>query len=131
MTDPLIPPRLRNDCFAMPQGVDWIPVHIALEKLRETLHPVTSTQTLAPALAIGRILAAPAIAARANPPRANSAVDGYGFAHASTGSGIQTLPLVAGRAAAGGCRQRRKFIEEINLTDGVHRRSGCRACAGG
>lgn len=102
MTDPLIPPRLRNDCFAMPQGVDWIPVHIALEKLRETLHPVTSTQTLAPALAIGRILAAPAIAARANPPRANSAVDGYGFAHASTGSGIQTLPLVAGRAAAGG-----------------------------
>ena len=27
MTDvPLTPPRLRDDCFAMPQGVNWVPV---------------------------------------------------------------------------------------------------------
>jgi molybdopterin molybdotransferase len=31
----------------------------------------------------------------------NSAVDGYGFAHAATGKGMQRLPLVDGRAAAG------------------------------
>ena len=28
-------------------------------------------------------------------------MDGYGFAHASTGSGVQILPLIQGRAAAG------------------------------
>jgi len=40
-------------------------------------------------------------ASRANPPAANSAVDGYGFDGASVGDGPQTLPLVQGRAAAG------------------------------
>ncbi len=49
----------------------------------------------------GRILAAEVSANRANPPAANSAVDGYGFAHASLGEGPQILPLLAGRAAAG------------------------------
>jgi len=42
-----------------------------------------------------------AIAKRPNPPHANSAVDGYGFAHGATGGGVQTLPLVDGVAAAG------------------------------
>ena len=37
----------------------------------------------------------------ANPPAANAAVDGYGFAHASLGAGPHVLPLVPGRAAAG------------------------------
>ena len=32
---------------------------------------------------------------------ANSAVDGYGFAYAAVGGGVQRLPLVPGRAAAG------------------------------
>jgi molybdopterin molybdotransferase len=47
------------------------------------------------------VLAAPAVARRSNPPRPNAAVDGYGFAHATTGEGVQRLPLVPGRAAAG------------------------------
>jgi molybdopterin molybdotransferase len=38
---------------------------------------------------------------RANPPAPNAAVDGYGFAHASTGTGVQRLALTKGRAAAG------------------------------
>nr|WP_246176431.1 molybdopterin-binding protein [Rhodovulum strictum] len=97
----LTPPRLRNDCFAMPQGVDWVPVDEALARLRAALRPVTGTETLAVAEAAGRILAAPCIARRANPPAPNSAVDGYGFAHAATGAGVQRLPLVPGRAAAG------------------------------
>ena len=104
MTDPvtpdLVPPRLKNDCFAMPQGVDWVPVDEALARLRDILQPVTETETLPVAQAGDRVLAQDAIARRSNPPAANSAVDGYGFAHAATGEGPQTLPLVAGRAAA-------------------------------
>nr|WP_249139079.1 gephyrin-like molybdotransferase Glp [Actibacterium sp. MT2.3-13A] len=95
------PPRLRNDCFAMPQGVDWVPVDEALDRLRAALHPVTALQTLPTAQAAGRILATDCTARRSNPPRPNAAVDGYGFAHAATGAGPQRLPLVAGRAAAG------------------------------
>ncbi|WP_213686094.1 gephyrin-like molybdotransferase Glp [Roseicyclus sp.] len=101
MSSGLTPPRLRNDCFAMPQGVEWVPVDEALALLRARLHAVTGTEDLAVAYAHGRVLAAPAVARRSNPPRPNSAVDGYGFAHAATGEGVQRLPLVAGRAAAG------------------------------
>lgn len=101
MTDPLIPPRLKNDCFAMPQGVDWVKVDEALDRLRAILLPVSGVETLPVAQAKGRVLAADAVARRSNPPAANSAVDGYGFAHAATGEGTQRLPLVQGRAAAG------------------------------
>jgi molybdopterin molybdotransferase len=97
----LTPPRLRNDCFAMPQGVAWTPVDEALARLRATLHPVTQAETIPLADALGRVLAADVTAQRANPPHANSAVDGYGFAHAATGAGICQLPLATGRAAAG------------------------------
>ncbi|KUF10920.1 molybdopterin-binding protein [Pseudoponticoccus marisrubri] len=97
----LTPPRLRDDCFAMPQGVDWVPVDTALARLRETLRPVTGVATLSVAQAAGRVLAEAPVARRANPPRPNSAVDGYGFAHAATGPGVMRLPLVDGRAAAG------------------------------
>ena len=101
MTTPLTPPRLRNDCFAMPQGVAWVPVDEALGLLRARLHAVTATEELPVSQAHGRVLAATAIAQRANPPRPNSAVDGYGFAHAATGEGVQRLRLLPGRAAAG------------------------------
>jgi molybdopterin molybdotransferase len=97
----LVPPRLKNDCFAMPQGVTWVPVDAALEKLRAALVPLTEAERMATAEAAGRVLAAPCHARRANPPAANSAVDGYGFAHAATGDGVQRLPLTKGRAAAG------------------------------
>jgi molybdopterin molybdotransferase len=98
----LVPPRLRNDCFAMPQGVAWVPVDEALARLRGALHPLTRLEEVAVRDAGGRVLAQPLIARRANPPAANSAVDGYGFAHASlAGDGPYTLPLLAGRAAAG------------------------------
>lgn len=92
---------MKTDNFAMPQGVDWIPVDTALDRLRDILQPVASTETLATAQASGRVLAEACIARRSNPPQPNSAVDGYGFAHAATGEGPQRLPLVEGRAAAG------------------------------
>jgi molybdopterin molybdotransferase len=101
-TEPnLVPPRLRNDCFAMPQGVAWVPVEEALARLRAVLYPITATETIALHQGLGRVLADDMQATRANPPQANSAVDGYGFVHAATGTGVCQLPLVSGRAAAG------------------------------
>ncbi len=94
-------PRLRNDCFALPPGVDWVPVDTALARLEAAVAPVAGVETVPLAEAGGRILAAAVAAARSNPPGANAAVDGYGFAHASFGEGPHVLPVIAGRAAAG------------------------------
>ncbi|MEO1549287.1 MAG: gephyrin-like molybdotransferase Glp, partial [Pseudomonadota bacterium] len=95
-------PRLKNDCFALPPGVTWTPVDQALERLRSALHPIVTLEERALGQALGCILAQDVRAPRAHPPAANTAVDGYGFAHASLpGQGEVTLPLVAGRAAAG------------------------------
>jgi len=95
------PPPLSNDCFALPQGVHWTPVDEALAELAARLRCVVGVETVSLSDAAGRILADDITASRANPPAANSAVDGYGFDGASVGDGPQTLPLVQGRAAAG------------------------------
>lgn len=98
----LKPPPLKNDCFALPPGVHWTPVDEALALLRDRLHPVVARETVPLMQAAGRVLAEPLIARRANPPLPNTAVDGYGFAaDAVAGLDQITLPLVAGRAAAG------------------------------
>lgn len=97
----LTPPPLRDDCFALPAGVDWTPVDEALRMLQDRLHPVVGQEECALPEALGRVLAEPVVAQRSNPPQANTAVDGYGFAHASLGDGDPVLPLVQGRAAAG------------------------------
>lgn len=97
----LRPPPLRDDCFALPAGVDWTPVENALGMLQERLRPVVARERVSLVKALGRVLAAPVIASRSNPPLRNTAVDGYGFAHACLGEGDQILPLCEGRAAAG------------------------------
>lgn len=97
----LKPPRLENDCFSLPPGVDWTPVDAALARLRNALSPVVTAEELPTDHAEGRIVAKAVIAQRANPPGANSAVDGYGFASDAQGAGDQTFPLLEGRAAAG------------------------------
>ncbi|MCE0504467.1 molybdopterin molybdenumtransferase MoeA [Roseivivax sp. GX 12232] len=101
----LQPPPLQNDCFALPPGVDWTPVDEALALLRDRLRPVTGIETGDLFEAEGRILAEDLQARRANPPHPNSAVDGYGFAHAAAlaaaEEGAVHLPLHPGRAAAG------------------------------
>jgi molybdopterin molybdotransferase len=94
--------RLRDDCFALPPGIDWTPVDAALARLREGLAPVTAVEEVPLTEAAGRVLARPAMARRANPPAANAAVDGYAFAWASLGGREEVdLPLEPGRAAAG------------------------------
>ena len=95
------PPKLKNDCFALPPGVDWTPVDEALAMLRDGLSPVVGVEEVAVGDASGRVLAADARAQRSNPPGANSAVDGYGFAHDGLPAGDPVLPLVEGRSAAG------------------------------
>lgn len=89
---------LPNDCFALPPGVNWTPVDQALASLRDALRPVTGTKTLPVTQAGGHIIAEDVTARRANPPAANSAIDGYGFAY---GHIAPSMPLVSGRAAAG------------------------------
>lgn len=83
---------------ALPAGVDWIPVEEALGRLRAATAPLSlSAETLPLAQACGRVLAAPVTAARAHPPAANAAVDGWGFAAASA---APDMPIQPGRAAA-------------------------------
>ncbi len=96
----LTPPPLSNDCFALPQGVDWTPVDQALALLRDRLHVVTAEEEVSLEAALGRVLAVSAVAKRSNPPQPNTAVDGYGFAGARA-EGPHVLPLIEGRAAAG------------------------------
>jgi len=97
----LKPPPLSNDCFALPPGVEWLPVDDALGLLRDRVRPVAAVQTRSLMALAGCVLAEDAIAARAYPPLPNTAVDGYGFAHAALGAPPHILPLVSGRAAAG------------------------------
>jgi len=92
---------LRNDCFALPPGVNWTPVDEALERLRSRLHPVVGIEREVPLSHLnGRILAADVFAPRAHPPSNNSAVDGYAFA-GPLAEVPCSLPLVDGRSAAG------------------------------
>ncbi|MEL7468088.1 MAG: gephyrin-like molybdotransferase Glp [Pseudomonadota bacterium] len=96
--------RLRDDCFALPPGVDWTPVDDALARLREGLTSVTGVESAPLAKASGRVLAEDVRAMRDNPPAANSAIDGYAFAWEALGQNVEdeaNLPLQTGRAAAG------------------------------
>ncbi len=94
---------LKDDCFALPQGVEWTPVDTALAHLRGAVAPVTGSEEIPVASALNRVLECDHMAMRSNPPGANSAVDGYGFAHAALpAEGDADLPLMDERAAAGG-----------------------------
>lgn len=95
-----VAPALNNDCFALPQGVEWTPVDAALAHLRAALGPVTAIETVPLGEAMGRVLAQDVQARRSHPPRANTAVDGYGFAGGRE-PGEHVMPLVDWRVAAG------------------------------
>ncbi|WP_146586527.1 molybdopterin-binding protein [Puniceibacterium confluentis] len=97
----LQPPPLRNDCFALPAGVDWTPVDTALGLLQARLRPVTARTEVPVLQAGGLVLATDVLARRSNPPQPNTAVDGWGFDAAACGAGPQRLPVLEGRSAAG------------------------------
>jgi molybdopterin molybdotransferase len=99
----LKPPPLKNDCFALPPGIEWTPVEDALSLLRNRLRSVVPCEVVPVMHAAGRVLAKDLTARRANPPLPNTAVDGYGFAAKDVADRAEiVLPLVDGRAAAGG-----------------------------
>ena len=89
------------DRFALPPGVNWLPVDQALAVLRQQMTPVVRSETVGLGDLTGRVLAAPVQAIRASPPRANAAVDGYGLARDTVAGDASVLPLTEGRAAPG------------------------------
>ena len=91
--------KLKNDCFSLPQGVDWTPLDEALLHLENSLKPIVETEVLPIDLAVGRILATDLQAASDSPPFSNAAVDGYAFRFADVCE--KYLELKKGRAAAG------------------------------
>lgn len=93
-------PPLAEACFLPQAAPGMATVAEAQAMLRAALAPITGRSRIAVAEADGRILAEDALALRDNPPASNSAMDGYGFAHASLVS-EQTLRLLPGRSAAG------------------------------
>ena len=91
--------RLSDDCFAF--GGDLLTVAAALARIDERVAATVEIETMPLARAAGRVLARDLVAAMDLPPYANSAVDGYAFAHADlSAAGVTVLP-VGGRAAAG------------------------------
>ncbi len=73
----------REDCFAMPPGVKWLPVDDAIKRIQSNFSPLGKTEVIFLEDATGRVLAEPITALRANPAMSNSAVDGFGFSHDS------------------------------------------------
>ncbi|HEY0421553.1 MAG TPA: gephyrin-like molybdotransferase Glp [Acetobacteraceae bacterium] len=91
--------QLSDDCFAF--GGALLPLEEARARIAELHRCVVGAEVVPITAAIGRVLAADAVAPIDLPPRANSAVDGYAVHHADLRTdGPTTLP-VTGRLAAG------------------------------
>ena len=93
-----------GDRFAPSPSADWMPVDEALARLRNILRPVGGREAVPSEKAVGRVLWAPVIARRSNPPADNAAVDGYAFTFADVDADtadLAKLPLASGRSAAG------------------------------
>ena len=93
-----MPPKLLDDCFL--HDKDRLRHDEAMDILQSRVAPVVASEPVALNAAAGRILAAPVTAPRPIPGTDNSAMDGYGFAHADYIATKGQLPL-SGRVAAG------------------------------
>jgi molybdopterin molybdotransferase len=91
--------QLSDDCFAF--GGALLSVDAALGRIVERVTAVVETEAAPLGGVCGRILARDVVASMNLPPHANSAVDGYAFAHADLVPGRETVLPVLGRAAAG------------------------------
>ena len=91
--------KLKNDCFALPAGVDWTSLDDALLHLETSLTPIIDKEVIPINATVGRILAGDLKAGSDSPPFSNSAVDGYAFRFADAHG--EYLELKKGRAAAG------------------------------
>ena len=93
-------PKLSNDCFSLPQGINWTPVDAALKLLQQRLNTVVKIETIPVQMSDGRTLASAVKAIISTPPFKNSAVDGYAFKGALS-AGQHCFSLIGGRSAAG------------------------------
>ena len=91
--------QLSDDCFAF--GGKLLTVEEALAEIEERVAAIAETESVPLRAACGRILARDVVARMNLPPHANSAVDGYAFAHADLVPDRESLLPVGGRAAAG------------------------------
>ena len=91
--------QLSDDCFAFGGGL--LTVDAALAEMEARVTSVVEPEAARLEVAHRRILARDIIATMNLPPHANSAVDGYGFAHADLMPDRDTVLPVSGRAAAG------------------------------
>ncbi|WP_431283512.1 molybdopterin molybdotransferase MoeA [Humitalea sp. 24SJ18S-53] len=91
--------QLTDDCFAF--GGPLLSVDAAAALIGERIAPLGGIRQVPLAQATGAILAEDLVAPRPLPPFANSAVDGYAFAHASLTPGTATRLPIAARIAAG------------------------------
>ncbi|MBO0739109.1 MAG: molybdopterin molybdotransferase MoeA, partial [Alphaproteobacteria bacterium] len=91
--------QLSEDCFAF--GGELLNVDAALALIEERVSAVVDAVGVPTENARGRILARDVVARMSLPPHANSAVDGYAFAHADLTPDRETLLPVCGSVAAG------------------------------
>ncbi len=91
--------QLTDDCFAF--GGPLLSVDDAAALIAARIPALGATHRLPLAKAAGAVLAEDIFAPRPLPPFANSAVDGYAFAHAALTPGTTTRLPIAARVAAG------------------------------
>lgn len=91
--------QLSDDCFAF--GGPLMSVEEARALLERRIVPVTGTEQVPLADALGRVLAEDIVAPIDVPPYANSAVDGYAVCHDDLDPEGDTVLSVRGRVAAG------------------------------
>ena len=51
--------KIKNNCFALPKGVNWCPVDTALRTLKENLHTLCEPMTISTLAAEGHTLSQP------------------------------------------------------------------------
>src|SRR4051812_45493232 len=91
--------QLSDDCFAF--GGALLPLAEAQARIAELYACVATTEPVTLGDAVGRVLAADAIATIDLPPQTNSAVDGYAVYFDDLAGEAPTLLPVDGRTAAG------------------------------
>ena len=91
------PSKIKDDCFALPKGINWCPVDTALEKLKSGLQILTKENLISVEKSEGFVVSQPISALISNPNFSNSAVDGFGFNHESSSddNGLRLLPEIA------------------------------------
>jgi molybdopterin molybdotransferase len=91
--------QLSDDCFAF--GGPLLSVEQAAALIAERVPPLAGQDEVPLAIARGRVLCVPLIAATPLPPFFNSAVDGYAFRFADLAAAGETVLPIEGRVAAG------------------------------